>query len=99
MNTYPDPALLHPGSIAPDIHQRNAQIAQAQSEIKQRNITITTLTDEINKKVSNINSLEKRIQNDKGLLADLIKKKDQSEKQALPDHVQLTNVSIALQHF
>ena len=29
MTTYPDPALLHPGSIPPDIHQRNALIAQA----------------------------------------------------------------------
>ncbi len=29
MNTYPDPALLHPGSISPEIHQRNAHIAQA----------------------------------------------------------------------
>jgi acetyl esterase/lipase len=33
MNTYPDPALLHPGSIAPDIHQRNAQIAQAMAAL------------------------------------------------------------------
>ena len=33
MNTYPDPALLHPGSIAPEIHQRNAQIAQAMSAL------------------------------------------------------------------
>ena len=29
MTTYPDPALLNPGSISPDIHQRNALIAQA----------------------------------------------------------------------
>jgi acetyl esterase/lipase len=33
MNTYPDPALLHPGSIATEIHQRNAQIAQAMSAL------------------------------------------------------------------
>jgi hypothetical protein len=33
MNTYPDPALLHPGSIAPDIHQRNAQIAKAMAAL------------------------------------------------------------------
>jgi acetyl esterase/lipase len=33
MNTYPDPALLHPDSIAPDIHQRNAQIAQAMAAL------------------------------------------------------------------
>jgi acetyl esterase/lipase len=33
MNTYPDPALLHPDSIAPDIHQRNAQIAKAMAAL------------------------------------------------------------------
>ena len=29
MNNYPDPALLRPGNIPPEIQQRNAQIAQA----------------------------------------------------------------------
>jgi len=33
MNTYPDPALLHPGSVAPDIHLRNAQIAKAMAAL------------------------------------------------------------------
>ena len=33
MSTYLDPALLHPGSIAPEIHQRNAQIAQAMAAL------------------------------------------------------------------
>jgi len=33
MNTYLDPALLNPGSIAPEIHQRNAQIAQAMAAL------------------------------------------------------------------
>jgi acetyl esterase/lipase len=33
MSTYPDPALLHPGNIPPEIHQRNAQIAQAMAAL------------------------------------------------------------------
>ena len=33
MTTYPDPALLHPSSITPEIHQRNAQIAKAMAEL------------------------------------------------------------------
>ena len=33
MRTYLDPALLHPGSIAPEIHQRNAQIAEAMAAL------------------------------------------------------------------
>ncbi len=62
-----------------DVTILNAQIAKAESEIKQRNITVTTLTTEIGQKVKNISSLEARIDNDKKLLANLLKKKDQNE--------------------
>ena len=62
-----------------DVTLLNAQIAKATSEIKQRSITLSTLTDEINQKVKNISSLEARMDNDKNLLANLLKKKDQNE--------------------
>ena len=61
----------------------NAQIAKATSEIKQRNITVSTLTSEIKQKVANISSLEARINSDKNLLANLLKKKDQNEFQSI----------------
>jgi peptidoglycan hydrolase CwlO-like protein len=66
-----------------DVTILNAQIAKATSEIKQRNITITTLTGEIKQKVANISSLEARINSDKNLLANLLKKKDQNEFQSI----------------
>lgn len=62
-----------------DVTLLNAQIAKATSEIKQRNITVTTLTNEIKQKVSNITALQARIDYDKSLLANLLKKKDQNE--------------------
>jgi peptidoglycan hydrolase CwlO-like protein len=62
-----------------DVTILNAEIAKAEKEIKQRGITVSTLTSEINKKVSNIKSLEERITNNKSLLANLLKKKDQNE--------------------
>ena len=66
-----------------DVTLLNAQIAKATNEIKQRNIKISTLNDEINQKVKNISALEKRIENDTGLLANLLKKKDQNEFQPI----------------
>ncbi|MEI6191025.1 MAG: hypothetical protein WCP24_01485 [bacterium] len=66
-----------------DVTILNAQIAKATSEIKQRNITVTTLTGEIKQKVANISSLEARINSDKNLLANLLKKKDQNEFQSI----------------
>ena len=62
-----------------DVTILNAQIAKAEKEIKQRNITVTTLSTEISQKVTNINSLEARIEKDKNLLANLLKKKNQNE--------------------
>jgi membrane-bound lytic murein transglycosylase B len=62
-----------------DVTILNAQIAKAEKEIKQRNIVVNTLTAEINQKLKNITSLEKKIENNKGLLANLLKKKDQNE--------------------
>jgi peptidoglycan hydrolase CwlO-like protein len=62
-----------------DVTILNAQIAKAETEIKQRNITVATLTKEINAKVANISSLEARIESDKKLLANLLKKKSQNE--------------------
>lgn len=62
-----------------DVTLLNAQIAKAQSEIKQRSITVSTLTDQINQKKANITSLELRLENDRDLLANLIKKKSQNE--------------------
>jgi len=62
-----------------DVTILNAQITKAEKEIKQRNITVATLTTEIKQKVANISSLEVRIENDKKLLANLLKKKDQNE--------------------
>ena len=62
-----------------DVTILNAQIAKAEKEIKQRGITVTNLNAEINQKVKNITSLEARIDNDKALLANLLKKKNQNE--------------------
>jgi peptidoglycan hydrolase CwlO-like protein len=62
-----------------DVTVLNAQIAKAENEIKQRNLTLTNLTAEINKKVANINYLESRLENDKKLLANLLRKKNQGE--------------------
>lgn len=66
-----------------DVTILNAQIAKAEKEIKQRNITVTTLTKEISQKVANISSLEARIDNNKNLLANLIKKKNQNEAEPI----------------
>jgi peptidoglycan hydrolase CwlO-like protein len=66
-----------------DVTILNAQIAKAEKEIKQRNITVTTLTKEINQKAANINSLEAQIENDKKLLGNLLKKKDQNEMEPI----------------
>ncbi len=62
-----------------DVTILNAEIAKAEKEIKQRNIVVSNLTYEINKKISNIRSLEERIDNNKNLLANLIKNKAQNE--------------------
>lgn len=70
-------------TIQGDVTLLNAQIEQATREIKQRNVKITTLNDDIKKKTAVIGSLEKRINNDKVLLANLIKKKDQNEVQPI----------------
>lgn len=66
-----------------DVTILNAEIAKAEKEIKQRGITVSGLTSEINKKVSNIKSLEERIDNNKSLLANLLKKKDQNEVESI----------------
>ncbi len=66
-----------------DVTILNAQIAKAESEIKQRNITVTSLNKEINQKVANISTLETRIANNKNLLANLLKKKDQNEMEPI----------------
>lgn len=66
-----------------DVTTLNAQIAKAQAEIKQRNVTVTTLTEQINQKKANISLLENKINNDKKLLANLLKKKDQNEVQPI----------------
>jgi len=66
-----------------DVTILNAQIAKATSEIKQRNITVNTLAGEIKLKAANISSLEARINSDKNLLANLLKKKDQNEFQSI----------------
>lgn len=74
-----DDTRTQKNTLKGDVTLLNAQIAKATSEIKQRNITLSTLTDEINKKAANISSLETKIADDKNLLADLLKKKDQNE--------------------
>jgi peptidoglycan hydrolase CwlO-like protein len=66
-------------SLQGDVTILNAEIAKAEKEIKQRNIIVSNLNYEINKKISNINSLEERINNNKKLLANLIKNKSQNE--------------------
>lgn len=62
-----------------DVTILNAQIVKAEKEIKQRNITVTTLNTEIKRKIANITSLEARIENNRNLLANLLKKKEQNE--------------------
>jgi len=70
-------------SLQGDVTILNAQIAKAEKEIRQRNITVGTLNQEIQQKVSNINSLETRINKNKNLLANLLKKKDQNEVESI----------------
>ncbi len=62
-----------------DVTILNAEIAKAEKEIKQRNIVVSNLTYEISKKISNIKSLEERINSNKNLLANLLKNKAQNE--------------------
>ena len=74
-----DDTTIKKNTLQGDVTTLNAQIAKATSEIKQRNITLTDLTAEINQKINNISSLEARLENDKSLLANLIKKKSQND--------------------
>lgn len=78
-----DDLLIKKNTLKGDVSILDAQIAKAQAEIKQRTIVVSTLTDQINLKKANITSLEKRIDNDKKLLANLLKKKDQNEIQPI----------------
>jgi len=74
-----DETKIKKNTLQGDVTILNAQIAKAEKEIKQRNITVTGLTKEISQKVANITSLEERIENNKNLLANLLKKKNQNE--------------------
>jgi membrane-bound lytic murein transglycosylase B len=74
-----DSLVLQKNTLKGDVSLLTAQITKAEKEIKQRGITLSTLSTEINQKVKNISSLEARIENDKNLLANLLKKKDQNE--------------------
>jgi peptidoglycan hydrolase CwlO-like protein len=74
-----DETKAQKNTLQGDVTILNAQIAKAEGEIKQRNITVTTLNTEINQKTKNISSLESRIENNKALLANLLKKKNQNE--------------------
>jgi peptidoglycan hydrolase CwlO-like protein len=74
-----DETKVKKNTLQGDVTLLNAQIAKAETEIKQKNITVSTLNTEINKKVKNISSLESRIENDRVLLANLLKKKNQNE--------------------
>lgn len=74
-----DTLVLQKNTLKGDVSLLTAQIAKAEKEIKQRGITLTTLNTEIKQKVDNITSLEARIENDKKLLANLLKKKSQNE--------------------
>lgn len=74
-----DALVSQKNTLKGDVSLLTAQIAKAEKEIKQRNITLTTLNSEINKKITSINFLEKKITNDKKLLANLLKKKNQNE--------------------
>jgi hypothetical protein len=79
LQTNLDALVSQKNTLKGDVSLLTAQIAKAEKEIKQRNITLTTLNSEINKKITNINFLEKKITNDKKLLANLLKKKNQNE--------------------
>ncbi len=74
-----DTLVLQKNTLKGDVSLLTAQIAKAEKEIKQRGIVLTNLSSEIKLKVANISSLETRIQNDRNLLANLLKKKDQNE--------------------
>jgi peptidoglycan hydrolase CwlO-like protein len=78
-----DETKVKKNTLQGDVTILNAQIAKATSEIKQRNITVNTLAGEIKLKAANISSLEARINSDKNLLANLLKKKDQNEFQSI----------------
>jgi membrane-bound lytic murein transglycosylase B len=74
-----DTLVLQKNTLKGDVSLLTAQIAKAEKEIKQRGIILTNLNYEIKQKVANITSLEARIENDKKLLANLLKKKSQNE--------------------
>lgn len=74
-----DETKLKKNTLQGDVSILNAQIEQATKEIKQRTGKVALLNDEIKQKTATINSLETRINNDKILLANLLKKKDQNE--------------------
>jgi peptidoglycan hydrolase CwlO-like protein len=74
-----DSLVLQKNTLKGDVSLLTAQIAKAEKEIKQRSLTLSALSTEIGQKVKNISSLEQRIKNDLNLLANLLKKKSQSE--------------------
>ena len=74
-----DSLVRQKNTLKGDVSLLTAEIAKAEKEIKQRGITLASLTAEIGQKTKNITALENRIKNDKGLLANLLKKKDQNE--------------------
>lgn len=74
-----DSLVLQKNTLKGDVSLLTAQIAKAEKEIKQRGITLANLNSEIKQKVANISSLEARIESDRSLLANLLKKKDQNE--------------------
>lgn len=74
-----DTLLVQKNTLKGDVTILSAQIAKAETEIKQRNLTVSTLNKEINQKTANISALEQRILNNKALLANLLKKKNENE--------------------
>lgn len=74
-----DGLLVQKNTLKGDVSILNAQIAKAQAEIKQRVLTVSSLTDQIKQKQANITALEARLENDRQILANLLKKKDQNE--------------------
>ncbi len=67
------------GTLQGDVTLLNAQIKQAEAQIRQKNLAITKLGNEINAKTAHIGALSERIERGKESLASIMRQKSQLE--------------------
>lgn len=82
-----DKARQQSAGFQTDVSALTAKINVAQSNIKQKNIAITNLNADISQKVSQINTLENRIDNDLSHIADLIRKTKRIDSYSMAEAV------------